>query len=215
VEVDAVHLCPTGRRTRSRILDAGATVFAAKGYHETRVDDVVEAAGVSHGTFYRYFDNKDHVFRVIAGRSGQRVFRALAQLPAIADNPGASTSTRRLRKWVADYSATWAEEGPIFRIWVEALGHDKELSSVTVRAMDAVRAGLARFLAPRHFGDTDMDAFLLLALLDRRARARQASAEHSPTWCSRSCGVASRRRPLLIVCHSPRGIHRALADGRR
>jgi AcrR family transcriptional regulator len=163
---EAVRLGPAGRRTRTKILDAGAVEFAANGYHDTRVDDIVAAAGVSHGTFYRYFDNKDHVFRVIAGRSGRRVFSALSRLPDIAEQPGSPASTRLLRKWMSDYSATWAEEGPIFRIWVEALGRDQELSDVTVRAMDAIRSTLARFLEPRGFGDTDMDAFLLLALLD-------------------------------------------------
>ncbi|MEZ5179826.1 MAG: TetR/AcrR family transcriptional regulator [Acidimicrobiales bacterium] len=36
---------------------------AQAGYHDARVDDIVEAAGVSHGTFYRYFDSKDAFFR--------------------------------------------------------------------------------------------------------------------------------------------------------
>src|SRR4051812_6969422 len=77
------RLGAAGRVTRSKLLDAGASVFASKGYHETRVDDIVDAAGTSHGTFYRYFDNKDQLFRVIAARSGRRVFGALGKLPEL------------------------------------------------------------------------------------------------------------------------------------
>jgi AcrR family transcriptional regulator len=35
-----------------RLLDAGVEVFAARGYHAARVDDIVKVAETSHGTFY-------------------------------------------------------------------------------------------------------------------------------------------------------------------
>ena len=69
---DLPTMGPAARATRQRLLDAATQAFVTRGFHETRVDDIVAAAGVSHGTFYRYFDNKDHVFRVIASRSGCR-----------------------------------------------------------------------------------------------------------------------------------------------
>jgi AcrR family transcriptional regulator len=160
------RLGAAGRLTRAKLLDAGSAVFAAKGYHETRVDDIVAAAGTSHGTFYRYFENKDQVFRVIAGRSGRRVFSALGKLAEVEGDPTSAAFTRRLRKWLTSYADTYAEEGPIFRVWVEALAGDLELSAATAQAMDSIRAGLAGFLEPRGFGDVDMDAFILLAILD-------------------------------------------------
>jgi AcrR family transcriptional regulator len=155
-----------GRATRSKLLDAGSSVFAVKGYHDTRVDDIVEKAGTSHGTFYRYFDNKDQLFRVIAGRSGRRVFSALGKLPELAGEASSPAFTRRLRKWLEAYAETYRSEGPIFRVWVEGLAGDSELGSVTVDAMDAIRHSLATFLEPRGFGDIDTDGFLLLAILD-------------------------------------------------
>ena len=160
------RLGTAGRATRSKLLDAGMSVFAAKGYHDTRVDDIVAAAGTSHGTFYRYFDNKEQLFRVIAGRSGRRVFSALGGLPGIEGEPSSPAFTRRLRKWLEAYAETYRDEGPIFRVWVEGLRGNRELSSVTVDAMDAIRNSLGSFLAPRGFGDVDTDAFLLLAILD-------------------------------------------------
>src|SRR5690242_17533685 len=36
--------------TRQRLLDAAAEAFAERGYHETRIDAVSEAAGVAKGT---------------------------------------------------------------------------------------------------------------------------------------------------------------------
>lgn len=43
---------------RTRILEAAARVFAAKGFHATTVRDVAQAAGVADGTIYNYFENK-------------------------------------------------------------------------------------------------------------------------------------------------------------
>ena len=48
--------------TRSKILDAAVHVFAAKGYHETRVDDIVAESKTSKGSIYFYFPSKQDIF---------------------------------------------------------------------------------------------------------------------------------------------------------
>ena len=181
-----------GRATRSKLLDAGTVVFASKGYHETRVDDIVDAAGTSHGTFYRYFENKDQVFRVIAGRSGRRVFSALGKVREIEGTPSSPAFTRRLRSWLETYAETYRREGPIFRIWVEALARDPELSGVTVDAMDALRGNLAAFLEQRGFGDVDTDGFLLLAILDLTSYDHTGIAPGDPHALDALIGIVRR-----------------------
>src|SRR5439155_12285502 len=47
-----------GAKTRSRLLDAARSAFADRGYPATRVDDITQTAGTSHGAFYLYFANK-------------------------------------------------------------------------------------------------------------------------------------------------------------
>ena len=61
----AASLRARGQRTMRRLLDAGITVFAARGYHSARVDDIVKAAKTSHGTFYLYFANKEDLFQAL------------------------------------------------------------------------------------------------------------------------------------------------------
>src|SRR3979409_237103 len=51
-----------GKRTMRKLLDAGAQVFAQRGYHAARVDNIVKLADTSHGTFYLYFANKEDLF---------------------------------------------------------------------------------------------------------------------------------------------------------
>ena len=47
---------------RQLILDIAVKVFAAKGYHNTTVKDIVDAAAVSVGSFYFYFKSKEDLF---------------------------------------------------------------------------------------------------------------------------------------------------------
>lgn len=55
-------------RTRGRLLDAAARVFARKGYHATLVSDIVAEANVGQGTFYRNFENKRAVLEALYDR---------------------------------------------------------------------------------------------------------------------------------------------------
>ena len=48
--------------TRYRILNAAINIFSKKGYHNTRVDEIVEAADTSKGGVYFYFPSKQDIF---------------------------------------------------------------------------------------------------------------------------------------------------------
>jgi TetR/AcrR family transcriptional regulator, fatty acid metabolism regulator protein len=50
------------QETRERILEAAVTVFASKGYHDTKVDDIVAESQTSKGSFYFYFPSKQDIF---------------------------------------------------------------------------------------------------------------------------------------------------------
>ncbi|MCY4193848.1 MAG: TetR/AcrR family transcriptional regulator, partial [bacterium] len=63
---DLSRLRPKGRRTRERMLKAAAETFERLGYQQTRVADITGRAGLSHGAFYRYFDDKGHAFTELA-----------------------------------------------------------------------------------------------------------------------------------------------------
>ena len=52
----------TTQETRDRILEAAVKVFASKGYHDTKVDDIVKDSGTSKGAFYFYFPSKQDIF---------------------------------------------------------------------------------------------------------------------------------------------------------
>jgi TetR/AcrR family transcriptional regulator len=47
------------------ILKAAAKVFAQKGYYQANVADICKQAGISNGALYKYFKNKESVYRSI------------------------------------------------------------------------------------------------------------------------------------------------------
>lgn len=47
--------------TRRRIVEVAAHQFWRNGIHATRISDVMAAAGLTHGAFYRHFDSKDQL----------------------------------------------------------------------------------------------------------------------------------------------------------
>lgn len=52
---------------RRAILDAGLTVFSSIGYERATIMDVVEASGLSVGTLYNHFGDKDTIFAELIG----------------------------------------------------------------------------------------------------------------------------------------------------
>ena len=161
-------LSPTGARTLAALLTAGHDVLVARGYHGTRVDDIAAAAGVSHGAFYRYFDNKDHLIRLLAARAIRTVSVAMADIPDISDivdGPGTARSAT-LRQWLRRYQTTQASEAAMIRVWLDATADDPSLQPESAAALDWGRRRMARFLEPRGFGDVDTEALVMVALLD-------------------------------------------------
>ncbi|HPI72262.1 MAG TPA: TetR/AcrR family transcriptional regulator, partial [bacterium] len=50
----------TGNKEQ-RILEAAVAIFARDGYHHSRISDIAELAGISVGSVYLYFDNKESI----------------------------------------------------------------------------------------------------------------------------------------------------------
>lgn len=70
-------------RTRERILDAALNVFSNKGYHDTKMDEIVAEAGTSKGSIYFHFPNKERLFIALVDKFAnlieERVTEAITQ----------------------------------------------------------------------------------------------------------------------------------------
>ncbi|WP_409347270.1 TetR/AcrR family transcriptional regulator [Paenibacillus sp. MBLB4367] len=54
-------------------------LFARKGYHSTKISDVVKSAGVSQGTFYWYFPSKEKLVIDLIGDGKEMLTKVIAQ----------------------------------------------------------------------------------------------------------------------------------------
>lgn len=71
--------------TRQKLMSAARQLFAARGYHATRPQDIAREAGVAIGTFYLYFSDKWAIFKAFT----EEVYVELRQLldEALVDSP--------------------------------------------------------------------------------------------------------------------------------
>ena len=97
---------------RQQLIDAAAVVFPALGWQNTRVDDLVAQAGVAHGTFYRYFDDKGDLFALVAERAAERMLTQLEDLPAALE-------TESVAPWAERWITSFLADGALFSVWFE------------------------------------------------------------------------------------------------
>lgn len=73
----AAPVTARGRRTRDALVLAAREVFEARGFSDTRMSDLADAAGVSHGTVYTYFDSKEAVLAEVCNAVVGELFAAV------------------------------------------------------------------------------------------------------------------------------------------
>lgn len=72
---------------RDAIARAAERVFGKLGYHAASISDVIDAAGISRGTFYLYFDGKDELFLELIERFIRLVTAALEVVDPTGPDP--------------------------------------------------------------------------------------------------------------------------------
>ena len=84
-------------QTRTALITAGATLFARRGYHGTKIDEIARKAGFTRGAFYANFRDKGDLFLSILEQQRERDMGRLAD--TLDDTPGADIPTR-IAEWM-------------------------------------------------------------------------------------------------------------------
>lgn len=72
---------PKGMDTKEKLVAAASGLFSERWYGTVSVAEICRRAGLSNGVFYKYFQNKEELFKLILGTVADRIGAAIADIP--------------------------------------------------------------------------------------------------------------------------------------
>ncbi len=151
------------------ILRAALDEFAARGFHEASLNRVIEAAGISKGSMYYYFDGKEDRYAYVAQTEMEGLFARLGPFPVPSDGDADEfwSTLERYYLQLTTALAASPQLAALLRGWVAAAG-----SPVLQRAQheleQAVMPWIEQALATgQHIGAvrSDLPSALLIAVV--------------------------------------------------
>jgi AcrR family transcriptional regulator len=97
------------RRKESRpaeLLAAALDLFVERGYAATRLDDIASRAGVSKGTLYLYFANKEELFKALVRENIVSLLEAFREQVERSEDDASTLIRTFLHRWWNDFGAT-------------------------------------------------------------------------------------------------------------
>jgi AcrR family transcriptional regulator len=88
-----------GKRRVAALIDAGAELFAEKGYEATTMTEIAQRAGAAIGSLYQFFPSKEALAEALFNRYAERAAQSFARVEELA--PG--RSARELADLIIDY----------------------------------------------------------------------------------------------------------------
>lgn len=159
--MSAVPLTDRGRRTRDALIVAARGVFEERGYDGTRMSDIAEAAGVSHGTVYTWFATKDAVLMAVVDSLVDDLYASLS-------TPDDGDPVRRIERANRSYLDAYRAHARLLEVVEQAATTDESFRAVLagLRAahVDRVAATL-RHLQADGLARADLDAHVAAAAL--------------------------------------------------
>jgi AcrR family transcriptional regulator len=145
----------TATARREQLLEVSLQVFARNGYHDTSMNDIADAAGVTKPVLYQHFDSKRELYQALLDEAGARLLRAIFREAGEATDGRAQTELgfRAYFRWVAE------DHDAFMILYSGGTRNDAEFA----QAVRRVTAGAAAAVAQLITVDIDDDHRLTLA----------------------------------------------------
>ncbi len=150
-----------GVGTVQRILLAAADRFRAAGYHATSLSDIAATAGVSHGSVYTYWADRDALFATLAQDAVSAVEVRTGGLDA------ALQTSDGLTGWLEGWVSMIGSHGPVLYVWTHEVDNPA-IAGLTDRMnelLDGVAAGFIEASTRAPMEDPDAMRIVLRAVL--------------------------------------------------
>lgn len=143
------------------LLDAALELFVDKGYAATRLEDVAARAGVSKGTLYLYYANKEELLKAVVRTNLVPLIDAFAGEIRASKAPGADQLRLFFRSWWSTIGAT--RLAGIAKLVVGESGNFPELArffqiEIIRPVMSLLASIVRRGIAHGEFREVDLEA---------------------------------------------------------
>jgi AcrR family transcriptional regulator len=116
-------LSARGERTRKTLIAAARSVFEQRGFDGTRMGDIAEAAGVSHGTVYTWFATKEELLHAVVDSIAGALYSSLSVPEATSPMERVSIANER-------YLAAYRETARLLEVVEQAAVSDASFRAV-------------------------------------------------------------------------------------
>jgi AcrR family transcriptional regulator len=138
-------------RRPAELLAAALVLFVERGYAGTRLDDIAASAGVSKGTLYLYFANKEELFKALVRESVVPLLERFSDRLSSSDEPGPVLIEQFVNTWWIEFGSTklaglckliMAEAGNFPE--VASFFHDEVIQPNNALVASLIRRGIER-----------------------------------------------------------------------
>lgn len=171
-------------QNRQRLLHAAVEVIGRFGYADASVTRIAERAGLAQGTFYLYFDSRQHLFDQLLPEVGEEALAHIRE--AVADAPDFAAMEERGLRAFFDY----VSRNPAYlRVFTEAevaapAAYARYTADRTGRFLDALmaarRAGQVTGYTPRELGVLTQVMLAARTYLFREFARREDGVQRPP-----------------------------------
>jgi AcrR family transcriptional regulator len=170
-----------GAETRARLVESARGVFEDAGFLDARISDIADRAGLSHGSFYHYFESKEQVFREVA--ESQEALLTAPSDDGDRDVAAPRNELERLRRANRRYLERYRDNAKIMGVIEEVSRYDDRVNE-------------ARMRRQKHFADRAEKA------IRRLQDAGTADPEVDPELAALALGsMVARFAELWLVEH--------------
>lgn len=104
------------------MLAAAKEIFEENGFLDARISDIAERAGLSHGSFYHYFESKEEIFREVAAAVEDTLSAPLGSV--ILDPGSEATPQERIREAIRQHLESYRREARIMGVIEQVSRYD-------------------------------------------------------------------------------------------
>ena len=195
IEIQALAKEPKRERGKQRVaalIDAGAELFAEKGYEATTMTEIASRAGAAIGSLYQFFPSKEALAEALFNRFAERAAASFARVEELA--PGRSPA--ELADLLIDYKLALGTDRDA------AIALSGSVAGIVERRKplgDALRGRIAKILSAANPALREDEAAAAAVIVNQVMKMIPALAATEDERAARLVGEARKLMALYIA----------------